>query len=103
MKYKHNIKHEIMYWLNWLLVITIIIFIFCSCTVAKPLKVTVEHIEKTEAGIEVWVKHHDPHYYYRSYHLVKTFDTLPPDIKRGNVIFLQPSKDSAAFQWVFRK
>lgn len=74
-----------------------------SCTVAKPLKVKVEHIEKVDTGVEVWVKYHNPHYKYRSFHLVKVFNSLPGDIKRGNVLILHPNKDTSGFKIVYAR
>jgi len=80
-----------------LLLLTTFLF---SCQVAKPLKVKVEFIQPTENGYEVWVKYNNPHYRYRDFHLVKTFDTLPPDIKRDNILYLYPKKDTSGFREV---
>ena len=85
-----------------LLILLLLTVVLYSCTVAKPLPVKIEFIEKVDNGTEVWVKYHNPHYRYGSYHLVKTFDTLPPDFKIGKEILLLPKKDTSGFKMVYK-
>lgn len=66
----------------------------------KPLKVKVEQIEQIGDSIEVWVKWHNPHYRFGDLHFVKTFKTIPENLKVGVTIYLYPGKNENEFRVV---
>lgn len=85
----------------FVLVLIIILFVLSLPSNAQkqrlPLKVKVEQIEKIGDSIEVYVKWHNPHYRFGDVHFLKTFKTIPENLKVGCFIFLYPSKSNKEF------